>query len=102
MTTLRETSEAYFEVFWTTIFVAVLYGAIGEAAVGLTAGKFIAGIRSAAADGSEITRGRAMMRNIAKLASTYVFEIGLVWAAIDRRNRAWHDLMVGTWVVDDR
>ena len=101
-TTQRETSEAYFGVFWSTIFVTAVYGAASEATVGLTAGKFIVGIRSAGAAGEAITRGRAMMRNIAKLASIYIFGIGLVWAVADRRHRTWHDLMAGSWVIDDR
>lgn len=98
-TTTREIDEAYFRIFGSTFTALVVHSALAEMTVRVTAGKFIAGIQSVDDSGNALSKGRALMRNLAKFVSVYLFGVGLAWALIDRRNRTWHDLMVGTYVA---
>ncbi|MDA0353057.1 MAG: RDD family protein [Chloroflexi bacterium] len=101
-TTAAETNEAYFDFFWMAVFFFAVYGAVAETTVRLTIGKAMTGTRTVSRTGDQVARDRALMRNVAKLASIYPFALGLVWAVVDKRNRAWHDLMTGTYVADAR
>jgi uncharacterized RDD family membrane protein YckC len=100
--TSSEINEAYWLLFGTIVGVLLLYSAVAEMATGASLGKWIVRIRPLEADGARIGRGRALMRNVAKWASVYVFFLGLIWALVDRRNRMWHDLMVGAYLADLR
>lgn len=101
--TSREITAAYYGLFWNTIWVAAVYGTLLETTLGATVGKLAMGIRPVDEAGQPVTKGRAMMRNVARLVSFYVFGLGFIWAAVDKKHRTWHDLMVGTYVaIDDR
>jgi uncharacterized RDD family membrane protein YckC len=77
--------------------VLIVYLTIGWSASGRTLGAQTMGLRVTDAGGRRLTGGVAFAR--ALVAS--IFPIGLLWCAIDRRNRAIHDLLAGSMVVYD-
>lgn len=101
-TSAREINEAYFRLFGDIFTALVAHVGLSEIAFKVSAGKFIAGIRTQGETGAAVSKGQAFIRNIAKFVSVYLFGVGIAWALIDRRNRMWHDLMSGTYVADAR
>ena len=65
-----------------------------------TFGKRLLGIRVASAEGEPLDLGRAVMRSIAYVPSSFL-TLGFFWALIDPKGRAWHDLAAGSGVVSD-
>lgn len=59
------------------------------------------GIRVVATDGSELPPGRSFVRAVALALGFATLGIGLLWALIDRRRRALHDVLAGSAVVYD-
>jgi uncharacterized RDD family membrane protein YckC len=75
----------YFTYFWST---------------GATPGMRLLGIRVADAQTlGNISFGRAALRYIGYLVSTWCCFIGLIWAAFDSRRQGWHDKIAGTYVL---
>ena len=52
-------------------------------------------------DGGAIGWRQAGLRFVAALLSWAVFGLGFFWIAVDPENRAWHDILSGTRVVQD-
>jgi len=52
-------------------------------------------------DGGGIDWRQAGLRFVAALLSWAVFGLGFLWVAVDKENRAWHDILSGTRVVQD-
>ena len=50
-------------------------------------------------DGSRIGWGTALLRMVGMFFVSTVFYLGFIWVFVDKRNRAWHDLLAGTLVV---
>ena len=51
-------------------------------------------------DGLAITTGQAILRMIGLFViDGLVFYLGFIWVFIDKRRRAWHDLIAGTVVI---
>jgi uncharacterized RDD family membrane protein YckC len=80
---------------WAALLVGYL--TVGWSASGRTLGGQAMGLRVMDAGGHRLRGGVAFVR--ALVAS--IFPIGLLWCAIDRRNRAIHDLLTGSTVVYD-
>jgi uncharacterized RDD family membrane protein YckC len=74
------------------IYLTVLWTATGR-----TVGKQVMGLRVIRARGGEIGLARALARAILCV----VFPVGLLWCLVDRRDRALHDLVLGSAVVYD-
>lgn len=68
---------------------------------GKTVGSLLLGTRVVRTDGHRIGFLRSWLRFLATGLSTLCFGLGWAWIAINRRNRAWHDLIAGTVVVYD-
>lgn len=68
---------------------------------GKTVGSLVLGTRVVRADGHRIGFLRAWLRFVATGLSTVCFGLGWAWIAVDRRNRAWHDIIARTVVVYD-
>lgn len=66
-----------------------------------TAGKRLFGLRVADAEGEPLDFGRATMRALAYVPSSFL-TLGFFWALVDPKSRAWHDLAAGSSVVTDR
>lgn len=67
---------------------------------GETPGKALLGLRVVRRDGSPLGAWNAIVRAPAYLISA-IFMIGFAWAAVDRRNRGFHDMIAHTLVVYD-
>ncbi|HSM01802.1 MAG TPA: RDD family protein [Acidimicrobiia bacterium] len=80
------------------LVVFVAYFTILEARSGRTAGKSIAGIRVRKADGSEMTAGAALVRNLL-LAIPILWPLALIVILVDERNQGHHDKGASTVVV---
>ena len=71
------------------------------ALAGATPGKILLGMRIVGPDGRTDGIGflRAFLRYIGYIISSLAFNIGFIWIIIDNDNRAWHDIIAGTHVV---
>lgn len=93
--TWPDLSAIGFGAIWWGLLVVYLTAA--WSASGRTLGGQAMGLRVTDAHGRRLHGGVAFAR--ALVAS--IFPIGLLWCAIDRRNRAIHDLITGSTVVYD-
>ena len=50
-------------------------------------------------DGSPLSKGTAILRMVGMYFISSIFYIGFVWVFVDKRRRAWHDLIAGTVVI---
>ncbi len=66
---------------------------------GQTPGKMVTGTRIVRLDGQPMDLGTAVVRFIGYLGGSSVLGLGFIWVLIDKRHRAWHDLVAGTIVV---
>jgi len=75
----------YFSYFWS---------------VGATPGMRLFGIHVVDANSQgQISFGRAALRYLGYLVSTFCCYVGLIWAAFDARKQGWHDKIATTLVV---
>ena len=79
----------------------LVYFAYPWAVSGRTLGMAFVGIRVVATDGSVLSPGRSLMRAIVLPLGFVTFGIGFLWALVDRRCRALHDMLTGSAVVYD-
>lgn len=79
----------------------IVYQAIFSCDGRVTAGKALLGLRVADGDGEPLDFGRAVMRSLAYMASSFL-TLGFFWALIDPKGRAWHDLAAGSDVLSER
>jgi uncharacterized RDD family membrane protein YckC len=77
--------------------VYVVYLTFFWTATGRTPGKQVVGLRVVTASGEPIGAVRALARAVVCV----VFPVGLLWVIVSRRNRAVHDVLVGTAVIYD-
>lgn len=68
---------------------------------GATPGKILLGMRIVGPDGGTNGIGilRAILRLIGYMVSSLFFYLGFIWIILDNENRAWHDIIAGTHVV---
>ena len=77
--------------------VATLYLTVGWWISGRTYGCAVMGLRVVGRDDRDVRFGSALLR----AAVCVLFPIGLGWCALDRRDRALHDLLARTRVIYD-
>lgn len=63
-------------------------------------GKRIVGIKVVDINGERLTFKKSLIRNLAKILSYVIIFLGFVWVLIDKQNRAWHDILGKTYVVN--
>jgi len=86
-----------------TVFLAALflvYQAFFSCEGRVSVGKRLLGLRVADANGDPLDLGRAVIRSIAYIPSSFL-TLGFFWALLDPNSRAWHDLAAGSGVVSD-
>ena len=82
------------------LLLQMLYHAALWSRYGGTLGQLALGIQvRSELDGSRISFGRACLRFIGFLVSTWALYIGLIWVAFDPRKQGWHDKIAGTVVI---
>jgi uncharacterized RDD family membrane protein YckC len=70
---------------------------------GATPGKMVLGLRIVQARTlGRVSLLRSILRYLAYFVSSFVFMLGFVWAAFDRRKQGWHDKIAGTAVIKTR
>lgn len=86
-------------ILWTALFL--IYQALmgGEGRVSL--GKRLVGIRVVTADGEPLTLGQSLLRSATYLVSS-VLNLGFLWSLFNPAKQCWHDLVVGSVVVESR
>jgi uncharacterized RDD family membrane protein YckC len=77
-------------VYWILTW-SLMGASLGQRALGLRVVN--------AADGKNISIGRAAVRFVGYIVSVIPFAIGLIWAGFDHQKQGWHDKIAGTFVV---
>ena len=78
---------------------AFIYFAHSWAASGRTAGMALFGVRVVAADGTDASGRRAVVRTLALPLSFLFLGLGFVGILLGNRRRALHDVIAGTAVI---
>ncbi len=78
-----------------------LYRAFAHALTDHTIGKAMVGLKVVTKNGSPCGFWRALGREIALFFSLLPCCMGLLWTAFDPYKQGWHDLIVGTFVVQE-
>ena len=86
-------------VLWTAVFLIYQAFMAGEGRVSL--GKRLVGIRVVKADGNPLTLGESIVRSLTYLVSS-VMNLGFLWSLFNPARQCWHDLVIGSVVVEDR
>jgi uncharacterized RDD family membrane protein YckC len=76
----------YWVVTWSQ-----LGGSLGQKALGLRVVN--------AADGTNVSIGKALLRFVGYIISAIPFAVGLIWAGFDPQKQGWHDKIASTFVV---
>ena len=66
---------------------------------GRTPGKMLLGLQVVSVEGGPISFGTAFLRSVGYLVSSFVFCLGYIWIAFDKRKQGWHDKIAGTVVI---
>jgi uncharacterized RDD family membrane protein YckC len=83
----------------TLYFVTILfYFTYFHGTTGRTPGKMLLGLQVVSADGTMITFGTAFLRTVGYFIS-FIYLLGFIWAAFDKRKQGWHDKIAGTVVI---
>ncbi len=67
-----------------------------------TLGKKLMNIKVTDYNGQPLNMRQSISRNLSKLISIVPLFIGMFWILFDKHNRAWHDMIGKTLVVDSR
>lgn len=86
---------------YTLIFGFPIYRALAHALTDRTIGKAMVGLKIMLKDGKPCGLWRALGREIALFFSALPCFMGLFWAVVDPYKQGWHDLVTGTFVVQE-
>ena len=84
---------------FTTISISMFYFTYFHGASGQTPGKMIFGLKVIQSSGEQMTFGLAFLRWVGYIISAFVFYLGFIWIAFDKRKQGWHDKIAGTVVI---
>lgn len=87
----------WFWVFSTAI--NIVYFTYFHGSTGRTPGKMLLGLQVVSTDGGQISFGVAFLRSVGYLVSSFIFCLGYIWIAFDKRKQGWHDKIAGTVVI---
>ena len=85
-------------VLWTALFLA--YQAYSSCEGRRSIGKALLGIRVVTLDREPLGLGAAILRSATYLVSS-ILNLGFVWALFNPTAQCWHDMVVGSVVVQD-
>lgn len=88
--------------FWFTLWLlAVCFAYLGGCWKhgGMTLGMRAWRVRLISADDRAVSWSRCLLRFLVGLVSLGLLGIGIFWALVDSRNRAWYDLAAGTLLI---
>jgi uncharacterized RDD family membrane protein YckC len=83
------------------ISTSIAYFTYFHGATGRTPGKMLLGLQVVSVNGAPISFGIAFLRAVGYLVSNllFIFPLGFIWAAFDKRKQGWHDKIAGTVVI---
>ncbi|MEN0048116.1 MAG: RDD family protein [Bacteroidota bacterium] len=87
-------------VRYLSFLVWIIYCTIMEASsYEGTFGKKMVGIKVTDENGSRLTTGKSITRNLTKIISYIAIVLGFIWVLFDKERRGWHDMIAKTYVV---
>jgi len=85
--------------FVISTIIPGIYYTVAISRWGQTLGALALSLKVVHPDGSLLSPGRAFVRWIGALVSTFAFGLGYLWMIWDKRKQTWHDKMAGSVVV---
>ncbi len=85
----------------TTAIQILYFSLMNSSSRQATVGKMILGLKITDTDGRRINFGRALLREMAKILSGFLFMIGYIMAAFTEKKQALHDIIASTIVVSE-
>lgn len=95
-TAISATVASIMLAVWTAFYFWAAWWLFGK-----TVGKAVLGLRVVQLDGATVSWARSLVRVAGYALSVMSLGVGFAWVAVDRRRRAWHDMLAGTRVVYD-
>lgn len=87
---------------WTILMIWIGLCIAGENSKwAASPGKKIVGIKVIDSSGIPISQNKVIIRNLAKILSSLVFNAGYIWALFDENKQTWHDKIAKTFVVEE-
>lgn len=84
-------------VFW---IIQILYHSLLESSKYQgSVGKIVLGLQVTDLEGNKLDFGKAFVRNLCKLVSTFILFIGYIMAGLTEKKQALHDMIASTLVV---
>ena len=79
----------------------MLYSIYADASIQQgTFGKANAQMKVVDGKGNRISQRQSVIRNLSKIISYFPLGLGFIWAAFDKKNRTWHDMIAKTFVIE--
>jgi uncharacterized RDD family membrane protein YckC len=75
------------------------YFVLFHAVEGKTPGKWLLGLRVVGAEQRSIGYRRALVRFLGYFPAIFSLGLGILWIALSREKRGWHDFLAGTRVI---
>lgn len=90
------------DIIWFGSISGLLYFILMEGSkYQATIGKMVLRIQVVDQQGMRISNKQAIVRNIAKILSAVIILIGFLMVIFDERKRGLHDMIAGTFVVEE-
>ncbi|WP_231425115.1 MULTISPECIES: RDD family protein [Pedobacter] len=81
----------------------LLYGSIAESSTAqATIGKKLLNIKVTDLEGSRVSFGRSLARNLSKIFSVIPVFFGYLYSFLNKKNQCWHDIAADSLVIKDR
>jgi uncharacterized RDD family membrane protein YckC len=101
----RSSSDYLTGLTWLFVLGEILlvsgYFVLFHGMEGKTPGKWLLGLRVVGAEQRSIGYRRALVRFLGYFPAIFSFGLGILWIALSREKRGWHDFLAGTWVIRD-
>ena len=98
-----ERISAFLIPFPVIFIVKLIYGIFAEAsAAQATIGKRMLNIKVTDLEGTRISFGRSLSRNLSKIMSVIPMFFGYLYSFLNKKNQCWHDITADTLVIKDR
>ena len=83
-----------FNTILTITYYTYFHGSTGQ-----TPGKMVCKLKVVQVNGEPLGYGKAFLRLLGYIISSFIFCLGFLWAAWDKNKQAWHDKIAGTYVI---
>ncbi|WP_293786759.1 RDD family protein [uncultured Pedobacter sp.] len=94
---------AFLAPFPLIFLVKLLYGSIAEATKNqATIGKKLLNIKVTDLEGSRVSFGSSLARNLSKIMSVVPVFFGYLYSFLNKKHQCWHDIVANTLVIKDR